>query len=109
MSAATDCACAAWRIDPSIRPLIHVNYLEHIDHVFFDIALPGLVIQTILGVGGYSWMYALTRRPKLSVLAALPPLALNILHIGTHNLTAALDVFVGSQSMMGGNRQLLTC
>lgn len=54
-------------------------------------------------------MYALTRRPKLSVLAALPPLALNILHIGTHNLTAALDVFVGSQSMMGGNRQLLTC
>ena len=47
-------------------------------------------------------MYGLTRRPKLSVLAALPPLALNILHIGTHTLTAALDVFVGSRSLLEG-------
>ena len=41
-------------------------------------------------------MYGLTRRPKLSVLAALPTLALNILHVGTHDLSAALDVFVSS-------------
>lgn len=39
-------------------------------------------------------MYSLTRRPKLAVLAALPPFLLNVLHAGTHNLCAALDVFV---------------
>ena len=107
-SAPTNLQCAAWRIDPSIRPLIHVNYLEHIDHVFFDIALPGLVIQSILAVGGYCWMYGLTRRSKLSVLAALPPFALNILHIGTHNLTAGLDVFVSS-APQEAKSALLTC
>lgn len=39
-------------------------------------------------------MYALTRRTKLSILAALPPFLLNILHLGTHTLYPSLDVFV---------------
>lgn len=87
-------AVAAYRIDASIRPRIRVNYLEREDHRIFDITLTGVIIQCILSVFGYSWMYGLTRRPKLAVLAALPPFLLNILHAGTHNLCAALDVFV---------------
>lgn len=39
-------------------------------------------------------MYALTRRTKLSLLATVPPFALNILHAGTHTLCGPLDVFV---------------
>jgi hypothetical protein len=86
--------CAAWRIDPSIRPPIKVKELEEADHVLFDITFVGVLIQCIFAVLGYSWMYAFTRRTKLSVLAALPPFLLNILYAGTHNLYAALDVFV---------------
>ncbi|KAG9246645.1 hypothetical protein BJ878DRAFT_496256 [Calycina marina] len=83
----------AWRIDPSIRPLIHVNYLEQADHFIFDITVPGVAMQCILAASGYTWMYTLTRRSKLSILATISPFALNILHIGTHTLTPALDVF----------------
>src|ERR1700709_859429 len=83
--------CTAYRIDSSIRPRIRVNYLERADHALFDITITGVLIQCILAVGGYSWMYGLTRRTKLSFLAALPPFLLNILYAGTHSLCAALD------------------
>ncbi|TVY58042.1 Inositol phosphorylceramide synthase [Lachnellula cervina] len=83
----------AYRIDSSIRPHIRVNYLERADHRIFDINFTGLSIQCICAVFGYSWMYALTRRPKLSILAALPPFLLNILYAGTHTLCQPLDVF----------------
>ncbi|PBP25692.1 hypothetical protein BUE80_DR003396 [Diplocarpon rosae] len=83
----------AWRIDSSIRPEIHVKDLEEADHIIFDITFPGLAIQCILSLLGYSWMYALTRRSKLSILAAVPPFALNILHAATHTLCGPLDVF----------------
>lgn len=39
-------------------------------------------------------MFALTRKPKLSILATLPPFLLNVLYAGTHSLCAGLDVFV---------------
>lgn len=84
----------AWRIDSSIRPEIHVNDLEQADHTIFDITIPGILIQSIFSVLGYSWMYALTRRSKLSLLAAVPAFALNILHAATHTLCEPLDVFV---------------
>ena len=42
-------------------------------------------------------MYALTRRSKLSLLATVPPFALNILHAGTHTLCGPLDVFVSGR------------
>ncbi|TVY67521.1 Inositol phosphorylceramide synthase catalytic subunit AUR1 [Lachnellula suecica] len=83
----------AYRIDASIRPLIRVNYLERADHQIFDITFTGVLIQAVCSVLGYSWMYALTRRPTLSILAALPPFLLNILYAQTHSLTPALDVF----------------
>lgn len=83
----------AWRIDASIRPLIDVNYLEQIDARMFALDFPGLVIQCIFAALGYAWMYTFTRRSRLSVLAALPPFALNILHAGTHHLSPVLDVF----------------
>lgn len=84
----------AYRIDASIRPRIRVNYLEQADHTIFDITIFGIFMQCVLAAAGYSWMYALTRRTKLSVLAALPPFLLNILYLGTHKLCSALDVFV---------------
>lgn len=93
----------AYRIDASIRPRIRVNYLERVDHLIFDITFTGVLIQCVCSVFGYSWMYSLTRRPKLSILAALPPILLNILYAGTHSLCAALDVFVGSESAAGGD------
>ncbi|KAL2068868.1 hypothetical protein VTL71DRAFT_15206 [Oculimacula yallundae] len=80
-------------IDPSIRPDIHVHELEDADHLVFDITFTGVFIQCAVSVLGYSWMYALTRRSKLSLLATIPPFALNILHYGTHNNYEALDVF----------------
>jgi hypothetical protein len=95
---------AAYRIDASIRPQIRVNYLEQADHRIFDITFTGILIQCICSVFGYSWMYALTRRPKLSILAALPPFLLNILYAGTHSLCGALDVFVGSQTDIAASR-----
>lgn len=67
--------------------------LEEADHIIFDITIVGVLIQCIFAILGYSWMYAFTRRTKLSILAALPPFLLNILHAGTYNLCAALDVF----------------
>jgi hypothetical protein len=70
-----------------------VNELEELDHTMFDITVPGILTQTTLAALGYSWMYALTRRSKLSILAATPPFALNILHAGTYTLCSALDVF----------------
>ncbi|KAL3421969.1 pap2 superfamily protein [Phlyctema vagabunda] len=82
----------AWRIDPAVRPKIRVNWLEREDHIIFDITIPGLVIQFTIGACGYVWMYYLTRRSRLSVLAALPPFLLNILHAGTHELRPVLDV-----------------
>jgi membrane-associated phospholipid phosphatase len=93
LGSTTNVLFLAYRIDSSIRPLIRVRFLEDEDHRIFDITFIGVAIQCILAVGGYSWMYALTRRPKLSLLAAVPPFALNILHAGTHDLSAALDVF----------------
>jgi len=90
---------AAYRIDASIRPRIRVNYLERADHRIFDITFTGVLTQCICSVFGYSWMYALTRRPKLSILAALPPFLLNILYTGTHSLCSALDVFVGFRDL----------
>jgi hypothetical protein len=84
-----------------------VNYLEQADHRIFDITFTGILIQCICSVFGYSWMYALTRRPKLSILAALPPFLLNILYAGTHSLCAALDVFVGSQTRLAAFRLTL--
>ncbi|KAH6679541.1 hypothetical protein B0J14DRAFT_473089 [Halenospora varia] len=83
----------AYRIDPSIRPRIRVNFLERADHDIFDISFMGLVSQAVIAVIGYSWMYTITRRIKLSLLATLPPILLNILYSGTHTLYAALDVF----------------
>ncbi|KAH6711105.1 hypothetical protein BKA61DRAFT_677736 [Leptodontidium sp. MPI-SDFR-AT-0119] len=83
----------AWRIDASIRPEIHVNDLEQADHTIFDITFTGLFIQCTVSVLGYFWMYALTRRSKLSLLATVPPFALNILHAATHTLCGPLDVF----------------
>lgn len=94
---------AAYRIDAAIRPRIRVNWLEQADHQVFDITFSGILIQCLLAVFGYSWMYAFTRRSKLSILAALPSFLLNILYLGTHSLTAALDVFVG---YMPGSREL---
>lgn len=90
----------AYRIDASIRPLIDVNWLEHEDHLFFDITFVGVIIQLFFAITGYSWMYALTRRPKLSILAALPMFLLNLLHAGTHTLCAPLDVFVGNRKLL---------
>ena len=84
----------AFRIDASNRPYIHVNFLERVDHDIFDINFSGIFIQCCISLCGYVWMYGLTRRPKLSVLAALPPFLLNLLYLGTHSLCAALDVFV---------------
>ncbi|CZT51276.1 probable IPT1 Mannosyl diphosphorylinositol ceramide synthase [Rhynchosporium secalis] len=75
------------------RPLIHVHELEDADHTIFDITPTGLFIQVTVAALGYFWMYALTRRSKLSLLAALPPFALNILYAGTHSLYKPLDVF----------------
>lgn len=86
----------AWRIDASIRPLIDVNYLEQADHRVFDLEIVGIFIQCCVSIMGYAWMYALTRRSKLSILAALPPFLLNVLYAGTHSLCSALDVFVCS-------------
>lgn len=83
----------AWRIDASIRPLIDVNYLEQADHRVFDLNFVGIFIQCCVSIMGYSWMYAITRRSKLSILAALPPFLLNILYAGTHYFCSALDVF----------------
>ncbi|KUJ23129.1 PAP2-domain-containing protein [Mollisia scopiformis] len=83
----------AWRIDASIRPLIDVNYLEEADRRVFDLSFEGIFIQCVVSALGYAWMYALTRRSKLSILAALPPFLLNILYAGTHSLCSALDVF----------------
>jgi len=83
----------AYRIDSSIRPRIRVNYLERVDHRIFGITLPGVLLQCAISIFGYSWMYALTRRPRLSIFAALPPFLLNILYAGTHSLCASLDVF----------------
>ncbi|KAH8799694.1 hypothetical protein F5884DRAFT_114050 [Xylogone sp. PMI_703] len=83
----------AYRIDPSIRPEIDVNYLEEADHRLFDITFLGLFLQSLFAIAGYSCMYVVTRKPKLSILAALPPFALNILYAGTHYLCAPLDVF----------------
>lgn len=88
----------AYRIDASIRPKIRVDYLERADQWIFDFTFSGLVVQCLFSLLGYSWMYALTRRSKLSILAAIPPFALNILYAGTHTLCAPLDVFVGSPS-----------
>lgn len=82
----------AWRISSSIRPEIDVHWLEDADHAMFDITATGLLTQTVLAAAGYSWMYALTRKSKLSILAAVPPFALNILHAGTHSLLRPLDV-----------------
>lgn len=86
----------AYRIDPSIRPEIHVDDLETADHLIFDITLSGIACQCIFAAWGYAWMYAMTRRTKLSLIAALPPFLLNILHVGTHTLCGALDVFVSA-------------
>lgn len=83
----------AFRIDASIRPRIHVNYLERVDHQIFDITILGILIQSGIALCGYSWMYALTRKPKLSILAILPPFLLNVLYAGTHSLCPSLDVF----------------
>jgi membrane-associated phospholipid phosphatase len=83
----------AYRIDSSIRPQIRVKYLEDADHRLFDITLSGVFAQCLISICGYSWLYALTRRPKLSLLAALPPFLLNILYAGTHYLCGPLDVF----------------
>lgn len=52
-------------------------------------------------------MYALTRRTKLSLLAALPPFLLNILHSATHKLCSPLDVFVSTHAGNDGT-QLMT-
>ncbi|RDW85729.1 putative IPT1 [Coleophoma crateriformis] len=82
----------AWRIDPSIRPVIDVNWLEAQDHIVFDITLRGLFLQSMFAVTGYVWMYSLTRKPRLSILAALPCFALNILHAGTYEFFEILDV-----------------
>jgi hypothetical protein len=84
----------AWRIDASIRPLIDVNRLEQDDHKVFGLDFVGIVIQCCVSVMGYAWMYALTRRSRLSILAALPPFLLNVLYAGTHTLCPSLDVFV---------------
>ncbi|PQE07679.1 putative IPT1 Mannosyl diphosphorylinositol ceramide synthase protein [Rutstroemia sp. NJR-2017a BVV2] len=83
----------AWRISPSIRPAIDVNYLENLDKEVFGLSFSGLAIQFTCSVIGVLWMNALTRRTKLSLLAALPPLLLNILYSLSHNLCEALDVF----------------
>jgi len=73
----------AWRIDSSIRPDIKVEWLEEADRNMFDITVPGLLIQFTLSGAGFSWMYALTRKSKLSLLGAVPP----------HTLCSPLDVF----------------
>ncbi|PQE05233.1 putative IPT1 Mannosyl diphosphorylinositol ceramide synthase protein [Rutstroemia sp. NJR-2017a BBW] len=78
---------------PSIRPAIDVNYLENLDKEVFGLSFSGLAIQFTCSVIGVLWMYALTHRAKLSLLAALPPLLLNILYSLSHNLCEALDVF----------------
>lgn len=96
----------AWRIDASIRPLIDVNYMEAADHRVFDVSFEGIFIQCVASVFGYSWMYALTRRSKLSILAALPPFLLNILYAGTHSLCSALDVFVSLFELQAKPSQL---
>ncbi|RDL37333.1 PAP2-domain-containing protein [Venustampulla echinocandica] len=83
----------AYRIDAAIRPRIRVNWLEQADHKIFDITFFGIVTQCLLAVLGYGWVYAFTRRSKLAIFAALPSFLLNILYLGTHNLSAALDVF----------------
>ena len=65
------------------------------DRKIFDIDFRGILIQSTFALLGFSWMYALTRRRKLSILAALPPLILNLEYAASHYLCAPLDVFVG--------------
>ncbi|KAF5870584.1 putative inositolphosphotransferase protein [Botrytis fragariae] len=82
----------AWRIDSSIRPLIDVNYLETLDRRVFGFSMFGLASQFTCSVIGILWMYTLTRK-KISIIAGLPPLLLNILYALSHDLSEPLDVF----------------
>jgi hypothetical protein len=65
-----------------------VEWLEAADHAIFDITVPRILIQAAFSAAGYAWMYALTRRTKLSMLAALPPLLLNITLYAAHLMSS---------------------
>ena len=71
-----------------------MKFLEYADHRLFDISSLDFFAQCMVSICGYSWIYALTRRPKVSILAALPPFLVNLLYAGTHRLCHSLDVLV---------------
>lgn len=82
----------ARRIDPSIRPHIHVKLLERRDHQLFDYTVLGIGLQLVITFYGALWVYVLTGKNKLAALGAMPPFLLNFLYTGSHNLSAILDV-----------------
>jgi membrane-associated phospholipid phosphatase len=83
----------ARRISPDIRPKIHVKILERRDMQIFGLSPIGLTLQCVIAFYGFLWVFTLSRRPRFALLGALPPFLLNLLYLGTHHLSAPLDVF----------------
>lgn len=82
----------ARRIDPSIRPHIHVKLLEKRDQQLFDYTILGFALQIVVAFYGALWVYVLTGKNRLAALGAMPVFLLNLLHTITYSFNPVLDV-----------------